>query len=100
MPRKASGKPWLQNATGWWCATVGGKRVYLAKDYKLAFRKLKILLTRKRQEGTFDRDWLSEFGVTAVMPALSHLRQKVVMAWGYLPFRLLLEYFSEWYSDC
>jgi len=59
MPRKASDKPWLQNATGWWCATVGGKRVYLAKDYKLACRKLKVLLTQWRQEGTFNRDWLT-----------------------------------------
>ena len=58
MPRKASDKPWLQNATGWWCATVNGKRVYLDKDYKVACRKLNILLARKRQESDFERDWL------------------------------------------
>ena len=59
MPRKATDKPWLQNATGWWCATVGGKRVYLAKEYPLACRKLKVLLTRKKQEPDFERDWLN-----------------------------------------
>lgn len=58
MPRKASTEPWLQNATGWWCATIGGKRVYLAKELPLARRKLKILLTRKRQESDFEREWL------------------------------------------
>ena len=59
MSRKAIDTPWLQNATGWWCATVGGKRVYLAKDNRLACRKLKVLLTRRRQEGNFNQDWLA-----------------------------------------
>ena len=41
MARKSSGKPWLHGASGWWCATIGGKRKKLDKDYKVACRKLK-----------------------------------------------------------
>lgn len=59
MSRKASDKPWLHGATGWWCATVAGKRMYLDKDYHVACRKLKQLRARQKQEGTISRDWLT-----------------------------------------
>ena len=57
MARKASDKPWLHGANGWWCATVGGKQVYPANNPKAACCKLRILLTRRCQEGSFERDW-------------------------------------------
>ena len=59
MPREPSDKPWLQNATGWWRATVDGKRVYLDKDYTVACWKLKQTRARQKREGTIARDWLS-----------------------------------------
>lgn len=67
MGRKASDKPWLQGATGWWCATLRGKRVYLDKDYRVACRKLKILREQeKRGEQPDKRDWLdSPFRILA-----------------------------------
>ena len=30
MARKASEKPWFHSSSGFWCATVNGKREYLA----------------------------------------------------------------------
>jgi integrase len=58
MARKPSDKPWLQGATGWWCATVAGKRVYLDKDYTAACRKLKSRRARAKKGVVEDRDWL------------------------------------------
>lgn len=59
MPRRPSGKPWLHEASGYWCATVGGKRTYLDKDYKLACRKLRERLAEaRRTERTGSTDWL------------------------------------------
>jgi integrase len=53
MARKSSGKPWLHGASGWWCATIAGKRRKLDKDYTVACRKLKACFTQaKRGDGT------------------------------------------------
>jgi hypothetical protein len=38
MARKASDKPWFHNASGWWCATLNGKRKKLDKDFVVACR--------------------------------------------------------------
>ncbi len=59
MARKPSDKPWLQGATGWWCATVSGKREYLDKDYTAACRKLKSLRSRLKKGVVEHRDWLN-----------------------------------------
>ena len=58
MARKPSDKPWLQGATGWWCASISGKRVYLDKDYKVACRKLKSLRRKAKHPQPVSRDWL------------------------------------------
>jgi integrase len=58
MARKSSGKPWLHGASGWWCATIAGKRKKLDKDYKVACRKLKARIAQaKRGDGAL-REWL------------------------------------------
>jgi integrase len=58
MARKPSDKPWLQGATGWWCASISGKRVYLDKDYKVACRELKSLRRKAQHAQPTNRDWL------------------------------------------
>lgn len=66
MARKPSGKPWLHGASGWWCATIGGKRKRLHKDYRAACRKLKALQTASKRGGLGERDWLdAPFSVLA-----------------------------------
>lgn len=58
MPRKPSSKPWLHEASGFWCATVAGKREYLDRDYRVACRKLKALRNKKKREQAGGREWL------------------------------------------
>jgi integrase len=59
MARKPTNLPWLHGATGWWCATLNGRRKKLDKDYKAACRKLKAFRTRqKRGEQIGSREWL------------------------------------------
>lgn len=58
MSRKPSDKPWLHANSGYWCATVNGKREYLDKDYKLACRKLRASRARQNRQEAGDRDWL------------------------------------------
>ena len=58
MARKSSGKPWLHGASGWWCATISGKRKKLDKDYKVACRKLKARLTQAKKGDASAREWL------------------------------------------
>ncbi len=58
MARKHSGTPWLHGASGWWCTTIDGKRKKLDKDYRVACRKLKALLSQRKREHAGGRDWL------------------------------------------
>jgi integrase len=57
MPRKPSDKPWLHNASGWWCATLNGKRKKLDKDFVAACRKLKTLRTQAKKGIVGNRQW-------------------------------------------
>ena len=57
MARKASNKPWLHGASGWWCATIGGKRKKLDKDFVAACRKLKALRVQAKKGLIGNRDW-------------------------------------------
>jgi len=57
MARKASDKPWLHNASGWWCATLNGKRKKLDKDFVAACRKLKALRVQAKKGLIGNRDW-------------------------------------------
>ena len=64
MAGKNSGKPWLHEATGIWCTSDHGKRIYLDKDYKVACRKFRELIAaRKRQQQLelqgVSEDWLN-----------------------------------------
>ncbi len=66
MARKPSQTPWLHSPTGYWCITLNGKREYLDKDYKVACRKQKELIARRKRELAGGREWLDEpFSVLA-----------------------------------
>jgi hypothetical protein len=54
---KISDKPWLHGASGWWCATIHGKRKKLDKDYVAACRKLKALRVEAKKGFIGNRDW-------------------------------------------
>lgn len=58
MARKSSGKPWLHGASGWWCTTLDGRRKKLDKDYRVACRKLKALVSQRKRESAGAHDWL------------------------------------------
>ena len=60
MGRKPSGKPWLHSTSGYWCVTLNGKREYLDRDYKVAGRKLKALVARRKRELAGGREWLDQ----------------------------------------
>ena len=57
MARKPSNKPWLHGASGWWCATIGGRRKKLDKDFVAACRKLKALRVQAKKGLIGNRDW-------------------------------------------
>jgi integrase len=57
MARKPSDKPWLHGASGWWCATIGGKRKKLDKDLVAASRKLKFLRAQAKKGILGNRNW-------------------------------------------
>ncbi len=54
---RISEKPWLHGASAWWCATVGGKRRKLDRDYKAACRKLKALQVQAKKGLVDNREW-------------------------------------------
>src|SRR5262245_57661205 len=58
MSRKPSDAPWLPRKSGFWCATLNGRRRYLSRDYHVARRllqhhRLKSGATGRNQ----NRDW-------------------------------------------
>ena len=54
---RISEKPWLHGASGWWCATVNGKRKKLDRDLVAARRKLNSIRALAKNGLTSDRDW-------------------------------------------
>jgi integrase len=58
MGRPRSTKPWHHAKSGFWCATIDGKREYLDKDYKVACRKLKELRNKVKREEAGGKEWL------------------------------------------
>jgi integrase len=54
---KISDKPWLHGASGWWCATVSGKRKKLDKDFVAACRKLKAIHVDAKKGVPINRQW-------------------------------------------
>lgn len=59
MSRQRADKPWLHTVSGFYCATIAGKRVYLDRDFKVACQKLKRMQAEaKRRSDPARRDWL------------------------------------------
>lgn len=58
MARQKADKPWHHQASGFWCVTIEGKRVYLDKDYKTACQKLKALKAKVKREKAGGKEWL------------------------------------------
>ena len=54
---RISEKPWLHGASGWWCATIGGRRKKLDKEFVAACRKLQSLRVQAKKGLTSNRDW-------------------------------------------
>ena len=57
MSRRHQQKPWLHEASGYFCTSVNRRRVYLDKDYQVACRKLRELRAEQKR-GAVARDWL------------------------------------------
>ncbi|MBX7169230.1 MAG: site-specific integrase [Pirellulales bacterium] len=58
MSRHAVDRPWLHKASGFWCATIEGRRVYLDHDYKVACRKLRGLIADAKRRAAGAEEWL------------------------------------------
>ena len=58
MPRKSSNKPWLHSGSGFWCIWIDGKRVYLDKDYKSAYHKLRAIKADQKRQAEGNREWM------------------------------------------
>lgn len=58
MPRRPSDRPWLHSKSGFWCATIDGRRVYLDHDYKVACRKLAASIREAKARAAGKSDWL------------------------------------------
>jgi len=86
MARKSSGKPWLHGASGWWCATIGGKRKKLDKDYKAACRKLKARLAQAKRGDASGREWLDASFSELADEYLDHIKATKKPA-SYVAFR-------------
>ncbi len=66
MARRPNDKPWFHESSGFFCATIYRKRVYLDRDYKVACRKLKQQRAAERRGESPTRDWLdASFGELA-----------------------------------
>jgi len=57
MSRPIPDKPWFHKASGFWCAQIDGKRIYLSRNERSAQAKLNRKLAQQRS-GEVDRDWL------------------------------------------
>lgn len=58
MPRQRFTKPWLHEASGFWCTSINRKRVYLDRDYKVACRQLRELRADQRRQEQTGPEWL------------------------------------------
>ena len=57
MPCQRLTKPWLHEASGFWCTSVNRKRVYLDKDYQAACRKLRELRAEQKRQEQAGQQW-------------------------------------------
>ena len=57
MPRQRLTKPWLHEASGYWCTSIDRTRIYLDKDYRVACRKLRDLRADRKREEQSGREW-------------------------------------------
>lgn len=70
MAGKNSGKPWLHEASGLWCTSDHGKRIYLDRDYKVAWRKLREFLAERKRRRQLERQGVSEDWLDRSLAAL------------------------------
>lgn len=57
MARKRSTKPYLHEASGFWCMSQNRKRIYLDKDYKVACRKMREVRATEKLESQGVTEW-------------------------------------------
>lgn len=76
MPRHKSVKPWLHKSSGYWCATLLGKRTYLDLDYTTACRKLIELRAKEQREIAGGKEWLEASFATLANEYLSDLEKR------------------------
>jgi hypothetical protein len=57
--RNTPRQPWFHRASGFWCAQIKGKRIYLDRDGLRARRKLQKLLAEAHRDGTVPTQWLA-----------------------------------------
>jgi hypothetical protein len=75
MPRRPAARPWLHSRSGFWCATIEGRRVYLDHDYMVACRKLTALLKEARERAAAKLEWLDRSSTELVGFFLDHVEQ-------------------------
>lgn len=57
MPRQRLSKPWLHQASSYWCTSIDRKRVYLEKDFRVACQKLRQLRAEQLRSAQAGPDW-------------------------------------------
>lgn len=75
MPRRPAMRPWLHNPSGFWCATVEGRRVYLDHDYKVACAKLRERLAEAKRRDAGADEWLDRSFAELADKFLDHVHQ-------------------------
>ena len=76
MPRKPAIKPWLHQASGYWCITIFAKRHYLDLDYHTACQKLNAIRTKQTREDAGAVEWLDAPFITLTGEYLDDLKQR------------------------
>lgn len=75
MSRRPVDRPWLHAASGQFCATVGGRRVYLDRDYRVACRKLRERIADAKRRAAGAEEWLDRQLVELADKFLEHIQQ-------------------------
>lgn len=75
MSRRPVDRPWLHKASGQFCATVEGRRVYLDRDYRVACRKLRERIADAKRRAAGADEWLDRPLVELADKFLEHIQQ-------------------------
>lgn len=90
MSRHPVDRPWLHNASGFWCATIEGRRVYLDHDYKVACRKLRERVADAKRRAAGADEWLDRPFAELADKFLDHI-QRARKPQTYLGYQARLE---------